>query len=84
MIRQVPSSARDIPSVVYSVSRLGIYSIEIEPEVREWLDSLADREFGRVEFLVELLAESAEPSRSARPGMGMLSTSTRGRRGDEW
>ncbi|MCP2340288.1 type II toxin-antitoxin system RelE/ParE family toxin [Actinomadura rupiterrae] len=39
---------------------MGIYVIEIEPEVRQWLDSLTDREFGRVEFFVELLAENAE------------------------
>jgi Gp49-like protein DUF891 len=34
--------------------------VEIEPEVRSWLTSLSDRDFGRVDFLVGLLAEHAE------------------------
>ncbi|TDD61122.1 type II toxin-antitoxin system RelE/ParE family toxin [Actinomadura darangshiensis] len=37
-----------------------LYDVEIEPEVREWLNSLADRDFGRVEWLVALLAANAE------------------------
>ena len=44
----------------------GLYEVEIEPEVRSWLASLSDRDFGRVDFLVGLLAEHAhdlgEPS----------------------
>lgn len=38
----------------------GLYEVEIEPEVRSWLSSLPDRDFGRVDFLVGLLAEHAE------------------------
>jgi hypothetical protein len=38
----------------------GLYEVEIEPEVRFWLVSLSDRDFGRVDFLVRLLAERAE------------------------
>jgi hypothetical protein len=37
-----------------------LYDIEIEPEVRNWLVGLSDRDFGRVDFLVGLLAEHAE------------------------
>ena len=37
-----------------------LYEVEVEPEVRSWLDSLSDRDFGRVDFLVGLLAERAE------------------------
>ena len=37
-----------------------LYEVEIEPEVRSWLASLSDRDFGRVDFLVGLLAEQAE------------------------
>lgn len=37
----------------------GLYSVEIEPEVRSWLIDLTDRDFGRVDFLVGLLAEHA-------------------------
>jgi hypothetical protein len=38
----------------------GLYEIEVEPEVRVWLDSLSDRDFGRIDFLVGVLAERAE------------------------
>ncbi|HEY7147077.1 MAG TPA: type II toxin-antitoxin system RelE/ParE family toxin [Streptosporangiaceae bacterium] len=38
----------------------GLYDVEIEPEVRSWLASLPDRDFGRVDFLVGMLAEHAE------------------------
>jgi hypothetical protein len=38
----------------------GLYEVEIEPEVRSWLAALSDRDFGRVDFLVGLLAEHAE------------------------
>jgi hypothetical protein len=38
----------------------GLYEVELEPEVRLWLDSLDDRDFGRVDFLVGLLAERPE------------------------
>lgn len=38
----------------------GLYEIEVEPEVRSWLEGLTDRDFGRVDFLVGLLAERAE------------------------
>ena len=38
----------------------GLYEVEIEPEVRSWLAGLGHRNFGRVDFLVGLLAEHAE------------------------
>jgi hypothetical protein len=38
----------------------GLYEAEIEPEVRSWLARLSDRESGRVDFLVGLLAGRAE------------------------
>ncbi len=34
--------------------------VEVEPEVRSWLTRLSDRDFGRVDFHVGLLAEQAE------------------------
>jgi hypothetical protein len=37
-----------------------LYEVEVEPEVRSWLAALTDRDFGRVDFLVGLLAERAE------------------------
>ncbi len=37
----------------------GLYSVEIEPEVRSWMSGLTDRDFGRVDFHVGLLAENA-------------------------
>jgi phage-related protein len=36
------------------------YVIEIEPEVREWLDSLTDHDYGRAEFYADLLADNAD------------------------
>ena len=42
----------------------GLYSVEIEPEVRSWLEKLTDRDFGRADFLVGLLAEHAGISAS--------------------
>ena len=38
----------------------GLSEVEIEPEVRSWLAQLSDGDFGRVDFLVGLLAEHAE------------------------
>ena len=38
----------------------GLYEIEIQPEVRSWLAQLSDRDFGRVDFLVGLLAGHTE------------------------
>lgn len=37
-----------------------LYAVEVEPEVRSWLEGLSDRDFGRTDFLVGLLAEKAE------------------------
>ena len=37
-----------------------LYEVEVEPEVRVWLDSLPDRDFGRVDFMVGVLAKRAE------------------------
>jgi hypothetical protein len=36
------------------------YIVEIEPEVRQWLDSLSDHDYGRAEFYADLLADNAE------------------------
>jgi hypothetical protein len=38
----------------------GLYAVEVEPEVRSWLERLSDRDFGRADFLVGLLAEQAD------------------------
>jgi hypothetical protein len=44
-----------------------LYEVEIEPEVRSWLTGLSDRDPGRVDFLVGLLAERAEDLASRTP-----------------
>lgn len=36
------------------------YTIEVEPEVVLWLDSLSDHDYGRTEFYADILAEQAE------------------------
>ncbi len=38
----------------------GLYAVEVEPEARSWPERLSDRDFGRADFLVGLLAEQAE------------------------
>jgi phage-related protein len=51
----------DIAVDAYTIECMaGLYEVEIEPEVRSWLGSLPDRDFGRVDFLFGLLAEHAE------------------------
>ena len=49
-----------IPSEIYIIGCMGLYEVELEPEVRRWLEGLDDRDFGRVDFLVGLLAEQPE------------------------
>jgi hypothetical protein len=50
-----------IAADAYSIRCMaGLYEVEIEPEVRSWLAGRPDRDFGRVDFLVGLLAEHAE------------------------
>src|SRR5260370_25527716 len=54
-------AALAIASDAYSIRCMtGLYDVEIEPEVRSWLAGLSDRDFGRVDFLVGLLAEPAD------------------------
>jgi hypothetical protein len=43
------------PSVSDRIRRL--YDFELEPEVRDWLDSLSDSDFKRVDEVCGLLAE---------------------------
>ncbi len=37
-----------------------MYAVEVEPEVRSWLAGLSDRDFGRVDFHVGLLARAED------------------------
>lgn len=47
--------------MLYSIECVaGLYEVEIEPEVQAWLAGLSDRDFGRVDFMVGLLAGQAE------------------------
>lgn len=45
----------------------GLYEVEVEPEVRSWLEGLTNRDFGRVDFLVGVLAERAETRGEPHP-----------------
>jgi hypothetical protein len=50
-----------IASDAYTIECMaGLYAVEVEPEVRSWLERLSDRDFGRADFLVGLLAGQAE------------------------
>ncbi|WP_329085537.1 type II toxin-antitoxin system RelE/ParE family toxin [Streptosporangium sp. NBC_01469] len=37
-----------------------LYVIEVEPEIRSWLESLSERDYVKVEALADLLSEQAE------------------------
>lgn len=51
----------NIAIALYSIECMSrLYAVEIEPEVRSWLEGLSDRDLGRVDFMVGLLAEHAE------------------------
>jgi hypothetical protein len=43
-----------------------LYDFELEPEVRDWLDSLSDSDFQRVDEVCGLLAEKGAPNWAAR------------------
>ncbi len=47
--------------MAYTVECMSLYfSIELEPEVKKWLDALPRSEYDRVEFYGDLLAEFGE------------------------
>lgn len=50
-----------IPALVYTLNGMpGRYEIEVEPEVRSWLDSLPLEQYAKAEAMADLLAERAE------------------------
>ena len=49
--------AVDIPVVVCHAGDVVWGSVELEPEVAEWISGLPEAEFGRVECYIDLLAE---------------------------
>ena len=50
----------DIPSMVYHWQVLDRYLIELEPEVREWLETLPLKDYAKVEAMADILADQAE------------------------
>ena len=48
-----------IASDTYTISAMDLWDIEVEPEVRAWLESLPKRQFGHVLAFAEKLAEEA-------------------------
>jgi hypothetical protein len=52
--------AADIPGMVYPCSVTGRYVIELEPEVRDWLETLQLKAYVKVEAMADILAERAE------------------------
>ena len=49
-----------IPRKVYCWRVQGRYVIELEPEVREWLETLTVTEYAKVEAMADILADHAE------------------------
>jgi hypothetical protein len=65
-----------------------LHDFELEPEVRDWLDSLSDIDFKRVDEVCGMLAEKgtelADPlviGRQVSPERGCRSAGMRGRQG---
>jgi hypothetical protein len=64
-----------------------LYGFELEPEVRDWLDSLSDSDYKRVDEVCGLLAEKGselggpwsdqDPCGSCGSGSGMLRPGSR-------
>ncbi len=50
----------NIPRTVYHGRVDGRYVIELEPEVRDWLETLRLVEYAKVEAMADILAERAE------------------------
>ena len=49
-----------IASNTYTVRYMAdLYAVEVEPEVRAWLEALSDRDFGRVDFLASCASRLA-------------------------
>jgi hypothetical protein len=46
--------------MVYHRQVLDRYLIELEPEVREWLDTLSLKDYAKVEAMADILADQAE------------------------
>jgi hypothetical protein len=49
-----------IPGMVYGRGVVGRYLIGVEPEVRDWLESLTLTEYSKVEAMADILADNAE------------------------
>jgi hypothetical protein len=47
----------DHPSEIYSIAAMAWGTVELEPEVRDWLEGLPTAPFARAAFYIELLAE---------------------------
>jgi hypothetical protein len=53
-VGRTPAPATDVDP---RIAILGLYGFELEPEVRDWLDSLSDGDYKRVDEVCGLLAE---------------------------
>lgn len=45
--------------MAYIIDGMDMFDIEVEPEVRAWLESLSDEHYGRAMYRAKMLAESA-------------------------
>jgi hypothetical protein len=50
----------DIPRKVYRWFVSDRYAIELEPEVRDWLETLSLKDYAKVEAMADILADQAE------------------------
>src|SRR5258708_35463150 len=57
-----PTAGRGLPAAADTVTRMSgqmrdFHQFELEPEVRDWLDSLSDSDYKRVDEVAGMLAE---------------------------
>lgn len=53
----VRPGCRETPEPVYSIGGMAWGTVELEPEIRDWLEGLSTTQFATAAFYVDLLAE---------------------------
>ena len=74
-MRSLHSTRREVSAAVSTVTGVSdrgrhrqLYGFELEPEVRDWLDSLSDSDFKQVDEVAGMLAEKGPPAGRAMVG----------------
>ena len=76
-----PSRVAYVVDDIYSVAVDRLYTIELEPEVRDWLEALPAKHFLKIDEYVGLLASRVAPDLGRRGDAHYLLADTRSDRG---